>query len=468
MNGIIGTTELVLDTELDSDQRNYLNLTKASAESLLSLINDILDFSKIEAGKLEIDAINFDLEDGLADTVRILSLRAHQKGLELALEIESDVPDAIIGDPGRLRQVIVNLVGNAIKFTEHGEVIVHAKTVARSQLAAEVQFTISDTGMGIPAEKQAAIFDAFQQADGSMTRKYGGTGLGLTISARLVELMGGKIWVESEPGKGSRFHFTVQFQLQTAPARKIAPRDPETLRDMRVLVVDDNATNRQILLKMLANWHLQPTAVDSAAQAILVLGKGTRTGNTFPLILVDAQMPEMDGFALAEAIKQNPHWKASVVMMLSSAGQHGDALRCRELGVAAYLTKPVRVADLLGAILAALETRPQGKDTEPLLVTRHSVRESRPGMHILLVEDNEVNQLVALRLLEKQGHTVKVAPNGKKALEALEQEAFDVILMDIQMPEMNGWEATEAIRKKERITGGHIPIVAMTAHAMEG
>jgi PAS domain S-box-containing protein len=468
MNGIIGTTELVLGTELDNEQRNYLNLTRASAESLLSLINDILDFSKIEAGKLEIDAVNFGLEDSLADTVRILSLRAHQKGLELAWEIESDVPDGIIGDPGRLRQVVVNLVGNAIKFTDHGEVIVHAKTVARSQEAIEIQFTVSDTGIGIPLEKQAAIFDAFQQADGSMTRKYGGTGLGLTISARLVELMGGKIWVESEPATGSRFHFRVPFRLQATPTRKIAPGNPETLRDMRVLVVDDNATNRQILLKMLANWRLKPTGVDSAAQAILVLGEGTKTGDVFPLILVDAQMPEMDGFALVEAIKRNPHWKASVVMMLSSAGQHGDALRCRQLGVAAYLTKPVRVGELLSAMLAALETRTQDKDTKPLLVTRHSVRVSRPGMHILLVEDNEVNQLVALRLLEKQGHTVKVAQNGKKALEALEQESYDVILMDIQMPEMNGWETTEAIRKKERITGGHIPIVAMTAHAMSG
>jgi signal transduction histidine kinase/DNA-binding response OmpR family regulator len=468
MNGIMGMTELVLGTKLDAEQRNYLNLAKGSAESLLSLINDILDFSKIEAGKMEIDAICFSLENGLAETMKILSLRAHQKGLELAVEIEPDVPDGIIGDPGRLRQVVVNLVGNAVKFTEHGEVIVHAKTVSRTERGIELQFTVSDTGIGIPADKQAAIFDAFQQADGSMTRKYGGTGLGLTISSRLVEMMGGRIWVESEPGKGSRFHFTAEFQLQTTPARKMAPRDPETLRDMRVLVVDDNATNREILLKVLENWRLRPTAVESAAEAIRVLGEGTKIGSTFPLILLDAQMPEVDGFALAEAIKRNPDWKASIVMMLSSAGQHGDAVRCRELGVAAYLTKPIRVGELLNAILAALDTRPQDNDPEPLLVTRHSVRESRPGMHILLVEDNEVNQLVALCLLEKQGHTVKVAPNGRKAMEALEQETYDLILMDVQMPEMNGWEATEAIRKKEKITGGHIPIVAMTAHAMKG
>jgi len=468
MNGIMGMTELVLGTKLDAEQRNYLNLAKGSAESLLSLINDILDFSKIEAGKMEIDAICFSLENGLAETMKILSLRAHQKGLELAVEIEPDVPDGIIGDPGRLRQVVVNLVGNAVKFTEHGEVIVHAKTVSRTERGIELQFTVSDTGIGIPADKQAAIFDAFQQADGSMTRKYGGTGLGLTISSRLVEMMGGRIWVESEPGKGSRFHFTAEFQLQTTPARKMAPRDPETLRDMRVLVVDDNATNREILLKVLENWRLRPTAVESAAEAIRVLGEGTKIGSTFPLILLDAQMPEVDGFALAEAIKRNPDWKASIVMMLSSAGQHGDAVRCRELGVAAYLTKPIRVGELLNAILAALDTRPPDNDPEPLLVTRHSVRESRPGMHILLVEDNEVNQLVALRLLEKQGHTVKVAPNGRKAMEALEQETYDLILMDVQMPEMNGWEATEAIRKKEKITGGHIPIVAMTAHAMKG
>jgi two-component system sensor histidine kinase/response regulator len=467
MNGIMGMTELVLDTELDGEQRNYLNLAKVSADSLLSLINDILDYSKIEAGKLEIDAIDFNLGDSLGDTMKTLSLRAHQKGLELAFEIQPDVPDALVGDPGRLRQIIVNLVGNAIKFTEQGEVVLHVEAESRTQDYIHLHFTVADTGIGIPAEKQTSIFAAFSQADGSMTRKYGGTGLGLSISSRLLELMAGRIWVESEVGQGSRFHFIVRFGLQKVPARTVVPRDPATLRDMRVLIVDDNATNRQILQRMLENWHMTPTAVDSGAKAIVTLREGQGIGRTFPLILLDAQMPEMDGFALAEIIKRNPAWRTATVMMLSSAGQRGDAMRCRELGVAAYLTKPVRQGELLDGILIALGTRPENK-VSPALVTRHTLRESRNRLHILLVEDNAVNQLVALRLLEKYGHTVGVAANGRRALEELEKESYDLILMDVQMPEMNGWEATQAIREKEKATGGHIPIVAMTAHAMQG
>jgi two-component system, sensor histidine kinase and response regulator len=467
MNGIMGMTELVLDTELDTEQRNYLNVAKVSADSLLSLINDILDYSKIEAGKLEIDAIDFNLGNCLGDTMKTLSLRAHQKGLELAFEIEPDVPDGLIGDPGRLRQIIVNLVGNAIKFTEQGEVVLRVQAESRTEESIKLHFVVTDTGIGIPADQQDAIFEAFRQADGSMTRKYGGTGLGLTISSRLATLMGGRIWVESELDKGSRFHFTANFSLQKLAARTVVPRDPETLRDMRVLVVDDNATNRQILLKMLENWHTSPLAVDSGAKAIVTLKEGKGIGRTFPLILLDAQMPEMDGFALAEAIKRNPDWRAATIMMLSSAGQRGDAVRCRELGVAAYLTKPVQQAELLDAILTALGTRPKSA-AAPALITRHSLRESRNRLQILLVEDNAVNQLVALRLLEKYGHTVTVAANGKKALAALEEETYDLVLMDIQMPEMNGWEATKAIRQKEKSTGQHIPIVAMTAHAMKG
>src|SRR6202453_4689550 len=437
MNGIMGMTELVLDTELDGEQRNYLNLAKVSADSLLSLINDILDYSKIEAGKLEIDAIDFNLGDSLGDTMKTLSLRAHQKGLELAFEINPDVPDALVGDPGRLRQIIVNLVGNAIKFTEQGEVVLHVETESRTQDDIRLHFTVADTG------------------------------LGLSISSRLLELMGGRIWVESESGHGSRFHFIVRFGLQKTPTRNIVPRDPMALRDMRVLVVDDNATNRQILLRMLENWHMTPTAVDSGAKAMVTLREAKGIGRTFPLILLDAQMPEMDGFALAEIIKRNPDWRTATVMMLSSAGQRGDAIRCREMGVAAYLTKPVRQGELLDGILIALGTRPENK-VSPALVTRHTLRESRNRLRILLVEDNAVNQLVALRLLEKYGHTVGVAVNGRKALEELEKESYDLILMDVQMPEMNGWEATQAIREKEMSTGRHIPIVAMTAHAMKG
>ena len=467
MNGIMGMTELVLDTELDSEQREYLNMAKLSADSLLSLINDILDYSKIEAGKLEIDAIDFNLGDAIGDTMKTLSLRAHQKGLELAYDVQPDVPDALLGDPGRLRQVIVNLVGNAIKFTEKGEVILSVQADWKTTDDIQLHFIISDTGIGIPADKQAAIFEAFTQADGSMSRTYGGTGLGLTISSRLVGFMHGRIWVESEPGKGSHFHFTAHFGLQKTPARIVVPRDPITLRDMRVLVVDDNATNRQILLKMLTNWHINPTAAESGAKAIIALRESQGLGRIYPLILLDAQMPEMDGFALAETIKRNPDWKSATIMMLSSAGQRGDARRCRELGVTAYLTKPVRQAELLDAILTALGTKPR-KEVTSALVTRHSLRETGNQLRILLVEDNAVNQVLAVRLLEKRGHSVTVAGNGKEALTALEKNTFDLVLMDVQMPEMDGFEATAAIREKEKASRHHLPVIAMTAHAMAG
>jgi signal transduction histidine kinase/DNA-binding response OmpR family regulator len=467
INGIMGMTDLVLDTELEFEQREYLNMAKSSADSLLSLINDILDYSKMEAGKLEIDAIDFNLGNTIGDAMKSLSLRAHQKGLELAYDVQPDVSDALVGDPGRLRQVIVNLVGNAIKFTEKGEVILTVQTESRTRENIQLHFTVSDTGIGIPAEKQAAIFEAFTQADGSMSRTYGGTGLGLTISSRLVGLMHGRIWVESKLNKGSHLHFTADFKLQKGPMRTIVPRNPASLRDMRVLVVDDNATNRQILLKMLASWHTKPMAVESGAKAMIALKEVQGSERNFPLIILDAQMPEMDGFAVAESIQRSPEGRAATIMMLSSAGQPGDAKRCRELGIASYLTKPVQQAELLEAILTALGASPV-RNSSPALVTRYSLRENSHHLRILLVEDNAVNRVLAVRLMEKYGHKVTVAGNGKEALAALERSSFDAVLMDVQMPEMDGFEATAAIREKEKTSGNHLPIIAMTAHAMVG
>ncbi len=437
LNGVIGMTELVLETELSSEQREHLGLAKISADALLTVINDILDYSRIDSGKLEIDTI------------------------------AAAVPDALLGDPGRLRQVIVNLVGNAIKFTEAGEVAISVKEESEEESASVLHFTVEDTGIGIAPGKQSLIFEAFRQADGSVTRQYGGTGLGLTISTQLVELMGGRLWVESAPHQGSRFHFTARFGVQEKPAQRPVRLDPECLRDLRVLVVDDNKTNRKILLNMLANWHMRPLAAEGGQAAIAALEQASEAGAGFPLVLLDAQMPQMDGFTLAEQILQNPNWRSATVLMLSSAGLRGDAERCRKLGVAAYLTKPIKQSELLEAILTALGRMPQ-KEARPSLVTRHSLRERRTLLRILLAEDNAVNQLLAIRLLEKRGHTVTLAANGKEALAAIQNGEFDLILMDVQMPEMDGFQVTAAIRRKESATGAHIPIIAMTAHAMKG
>jgi two-component system, sensor histidine kinase and response regulator len=470
MNAVIGMTDLALETRLTSEQKEYLGAVRDAGHSLLTLIDDILDFSKIEARKLDLESLDFNLRDTVENTIKMLALRAEPKGLELACFIRPEVPEKVVGDPGRLRQIILNLVGNAIKFTPRGEVVFRADVERRTVDQAFLHFTVMDTGIGIPRDKQSRIFEAFAQADSSVTRQFGGTGLGLAIASRLVELMGGRIWVESEVGKGSTFHFTALFRLQQADSTPAIQQKGVALKGLPALVVDDNATGRRILKDMLSNWHLNPVAVDGGEAALLALGRAAIKAKPFPLVLVDVHMPGMDGFTLARRIKQDPRFAATTIVMLTSAGRRGDAAHCRRLGIRAYLSKPIKQSDLWDAIVTALS--PSWKE-EPrtALVTRHLLREKSRAPRLLLAEDNPVNQKLAVRLLERQGYTVEVVNNGREALKALEEAGpgrFDLILMDVQMTEMGGFEATAAIREKEKASGAHIPIVAMTAHAMKG
>ncbi|MGB8493160.1 MAG: response regulator [Candidatus Acidiferrum sp.] len=467
MNGVIGLTDLLLETALTKEQREYLEMVKTSADTLLTLINHILDFSKIEAGKLALDPIAFKLRACMTETLKPLAMRVHQKQLELICDIDPDVPDEIVADPTRLRQIIVNLMGNAIKFTEHGEIGLGVSVERQHGDELKLVFSVRDTGIGIAPEKQKVIFQAFSQADTSTSRKFGGSGLGLTISTRLVEMMGGRMWLESAPGQGSCFNFTMKARLAAATTRteKVEPR---ALHNLGVLVVDDNATNRLLLAKMLERWKMRPAQAANAAEALQGLQQAKLAGSRFDLVIVDVQMPEVDGFALVEQFGKQSDLGDFAVVMLTSAGQPGDAARCRELGIAAYLTKPVGQEELLLTILAVLEER-EPRTAAPHLVTRHTIRERGRHLRILLAEDNAVNQLLAVRMLEKRGYSVSLANNGKEALSALEREKFDVVLMDVQMPEMDGFEATAAIRAREKATAApHQIVVAMTAHAIAG
>jgi signal transduction histidine kinase/CheY-like chemotaxis protein len=462
MNGIIGMTELALDTELNHEQRDYLNTVRTSGESLLTIINDILDFSKIEAGKFTLDYTEVDLDRCLQEIVRMMAVPAHEKGLELLYENRAALPACVLGDPGRLRQIVVNLLGNAIKFTESGEVSLAVVDVQEDEHGLMVHIAVSDTGMGVPAEWQDCIFDAFVQADGSHTRRQGGTGLGLSICSRLVGLMGGRMWLESEPGQGSTFHFTVNVAVMAATGSSAHTPEPEALRGLPVLVVDDNATNRRILYETLVHWGMKPVLAGGGPEALDILRRHVRSGEPFALLLLDAHMPDMDGFTLAARIQEDPTLAGPRIMMLSSMDVASIRPELRETGH--YVVKPVTRPNLLSAILRVL-----GEEPRRLVPARGALRAAtgRP-LRILLAEDNVVNQKVAARLLEKLGHSVEVSSNGAEALAAITRDAFDLILMDVQMPVMNGYDATLAIRAAEQGTPRRVPIVALTAHAMKG
>ena len=488
MNAILGMTELTLDTKLTREQREYLTSARDAAGSLLALIDDILDFSKIEAGKLSLERVPFDPRGAIGDAVRTLGPRAHQKGLELALAVGSAVPERLVGDPRRLRQLLFNLVGNAIKFTERGEVVVRADVESAEESECVLRVRVSDTGIGIPEELQGVIFEAFAQADSATTRHYGGTGLGLAICSQLVAMMGGRLWVESDPGKGSTFHFTARFETPRpagATAAADAPRVggaataaasaastdfapasgvPGVLRGRRLLVVDDSATQREALGEMAREWGLVLSVAESGERALELLRRAATGGEPFAVALVDTHLPGMDGFALVEAIMNEPHIDGTALILMTSAGRPGERARGVELGVANTVAKPVTHAALRHALVRGLATRGLA---DPARRRGRAERASRP-LRVLVAEDNAVNRTLVVQLLKKRGHRATVTGNGREALAALEREEFDVALMDVQMPELDGFEATAEIRARERTSGRHLPIVAMTAHAMKG
>jgi len=463
IHGIVGMADLMLDTALTQEQREYLGIVTSSADSLMAIINDILDFSRIEAGRLELRETSFDLRTLVEQAAEMLAPRAHGKGLELVCHVPPQAPTALVGDPGRLRQVLLNLIGNAVKFTQQGEIVIQVEVEADREEEVELHFTVRDTGIGISEDKLDAVFEAFCQADGSTTREYGGTGLGLTISQQLVELMGGCIWIESHPGVGSVFHFTMKLKKQPGAGRATAGLEMAVgWRGLPVLIIDDNATNRLVLQEMLTHWGLEVTEAENGRVGLRELEQARETSRPFRLVLLDGMMPGMDGLAVARRIRDAGVPGDGIVMMLPSNNTHSGAARCRELGVTTYLAKPIKQSELFNAIATVLETAQESKKEPERVIP---VATEGAGLHILLAEDNVAAQLVGKKTLEKVGYAVQVASDGRETLQMLEENEFDLVLMDLEMPQMDGLEATRAIREREAESGQHTPIFAVTAYA---
>ncbi len=473
MNAILGMTELVLDTPLSDDQRHGLKTVKSAADNLLGVINDLLDLSKIEAGKLKLDPAGFSLRTALGDTLRTLAMKAHRKSLELVSHVQPDVPDALVGDAGRLRQVLLNLVGNAIKFTEEGEVVVQVEDVGEPATDGKVglRFVVKDTGIGIPADKQETVFRAFEQEDSSTTRRYGGTGLGLTIATQLVALMGGTIAVHSEPGRGSTFTFTARFERQPSPPEPIAARPPVLLYGLRVIIVDDNATNCRILEEWLRGWQMEPVARSDGLTALDALRQGTTMGRPYALVLLDSRMPDTDGLTLAATIRLRAELAATRIILLTSGDLPGDLAPLRALRIDAHLLKPVQQQELFETIYQVMD---QTKSDAPMAILPAPVMAPFPApapaampLHILVAEDNEFNAQLLVQILARPGHDVRLASNGREALALAAGGVFDLLLLDVHMPELDGFQVVRAVREREQTLGGHLPVIALTARSRE-
>ncbi len=471
INGILGFSHIVLDSDLSAEQHEHLKYIKLSADHLLDVVNDILDFSKIESGHLQLEKIDFNLRTTMETIAETLAVKAFEKNIELTCYMPADVPADITGDPVRLRQILLNLGGNAIKFTHSGEIAVACRMIAQENETVSLYFSVSDTGVGIAEDKLDTIFNSFEQADCSTTRRYGGTGLGLTISKQLVEMMGGKICVESRIGKGSKFHFTVKFQVQTKQSRSSIDYDCADLKDLRVLVVDDNGTNRKILEEVFGSWGISHQSVGDGHSALKALESAVHNRRPFDLVITDGQMPEMDGFEVSRRIKENPQYAVTAIILLASMGIRGDAARCKELGISCYLVKPIKQKELADAMMLVFGRQASAHPkAPPALITRHTVKEAQyhRRMKILLAEDNPINRKMAAKILEKLGHQVETAEDGQQAVQMIADQDYDVVLMDVQMPEMDGVTATRIIRDQENSKYHRLPIIALTAHAMKG